>query len=379
MENFILQTNPKASYLAHKAEIDAAIHQVLDSGFYILGSEVESFEQEFAAYIGTSHAIGVANGTDAIELALRACGVGAGDAVITVSHTAVATVAAIERTGATPILVDIDPVTFTININYLEETIKKARQNSSVELKAIVPVHLYGHPADIPAIMDMAERYSLYVIEDCAQSHGATLNGRKTGSWGHLAAFSLYPTKNLGAFGDGGVVVTNDADLAQKVNILRQYGWQERYISAIPGVNSRLDPMQAAILRVKLRYLDQANYQRQQVAEKYNALLSDLPLKLPQLQGDVSHVYHQYVVRGQHRDEIMSFLKDKAIGTAIHYPAPVHLQPAYQGRVPIGESGLQMTEQICQEIFSLPMHPYLTDEEVKRVIDALSLWYQQAK
>lgn len=379
MENLILQTNPKASYLAHKAEIDAAIHQVLDSGFYILGSEVESFEQDFAAYIGTSHAIGVANGTDAIELALRACGIGAGDAVITVSHTAVATVAAIERTGATPILVDIDPVTFTLNINYLEETIKKTRQNSSVQLKAIIPVHLYGHPADIPAIMDMAERYSLYVIEDCAQSHGATLNGRKTGSWGHLAAFSLYPTKNLGALGDGGVVVTNDADLAQKVNILRQYGWQERYISAIPGVNSRLDPLQAAILRIKLRYLDQENYQRQQVAEKYNALLSDLPLKLPQLQGDVSHVYHQYVVRGQHRDEIMRFLKDKAIGTAIHYPAPVHLQPAYQFRVSIGENGMQTTEQICQEIFSLPMHPYLTDEEVKRVTDALALWYQQAK
>lgn len=379
MENVILQTNPKASYLAHKAEIDAAIHQVLESGFYILGDEVESFEQEFAAYIGTSQAIGVANGTDAIELALRACGIGAGDAVITVSHTAVATVAAIERTGATAILVDIDPVTFTINVNYLEDTIKKTGQSSSVQLKAIIPVHLYGHPADILAIMDLAERYGLYVIEDCAQSHGATLNGRKTGSWGHLAAFSLYPTKNLGALGDGGVVVTNDADLAHKVRILRQYGWQERYISAIPGVNSRLDPLQAAILRVKLRHLDQENHQRQQIAQKYNAALSELPLKLPQLQGDVSHVYHQYVLRGENRDEIMSFLKDKAIGTAIHYPAPVHLQAAYQGRIAIGENGLHTTEQICQDIFSLPMHPYLTDEEVKRVTDGLILWYQQTR
>jgi len=207
-ETVIFQSNPKANYQAHKAEIDAAIHRVLDSGWYILGREVEAFEQEFAAYMSASHCIGVGNGTDALEIALRACGIGSGDAVITVSHTAVATVAAIELTGATPVLVDVDPVTFTMEPNYLEEAIAQTRQNSSLgNLKAVIPVHLYGHPADMPAIVEIARRHELYVIEDCAQSHGATIEGRKTGIWGDLGTFSFYPTKNLGALGDGGAVV----------------------------------------------------------------------------------------------------------------------------------------------------------------------------
>lgn len=371
----ILQANPKASYLAHKAEIDAAIHQVLDSGWYILGQEVEAFEQEFADYLGVSHAIGVANGTDALEIALRACGVGAGDAVITVSHTAVATVAAIELTGARPVLVDIDPVTFTMDPNCLEDAIKENSQAG--KLKAIIPVHLYGHPADMVAIMDIANRHGLYAIEDCAQSHGARLSGRQTGSWGHLAAFSFYPTKNLGALGDGGAVVTNDGSLAEKVAIMRQYGWRERFISDIPGMNTRLDPLQAAILRVKLRYLDRENQQRQHLAEQYNRFLGDLPSKLPQRHGNVDHVYHQYVVRGKNRDDIRTFLKENYIGTAIHYPAPVHLQPAYQGRVPISDRGLKTTEEIAKEIFSLPMHPYLSDAQTQQVSEMMAMWYQQ--
>lgn len=374
-QDVILQTDPKASYLSHKAEIDAAISRVLDSGWYILGREVEAFEGEFASYVGVGYALGVANGTDALEIALRACDIGAGDAVITVSHTAVATVAAIELVGATPVLVDIDPETFTIEPNRLEDTIKEQLALGD-RLKAVIPVHLYGHPADMSAIMEVAKRHGLYVIEDCAQSHGAAIEGRPTGTWGHLAAFSFYPTKNLGALGDGGAVVTDDPELAQKMRSLREYGWRERYISEIPGMNTRLDELQAAILRVKLQYLDQDNTQRQQAASLYEALLSTTPLILPQRKGDVAHVYHQYVVRSRHRDEIRSFLKANSIGTSIHYPAPVHLQSAYQGRVAIGKGELHNTEQIGREIFSLPMQPHLTDEQVRRVSEMIVLWHQ---
>lgn len=374
----ILQTNPKAGYLAHKAEIDAAMQQVLEGGFYILGQEMEAFEQEFAAYIGAKYGIGVANGTDAIEMALRACDVGVGDVVITVSHTAVATVSAVERVGATPLLVDVDPVTYTMDVDCLEEAIAEVHQNPSIgQLKAIVPVHLYGHPANMPAIMELARRYELFVIEDCAQAHGAILDGRKIGTWGHMAAFSLYPTKNLGALGDAGIVVTNDARLAEAVSVLRQYGWRKRYISDIPGTNSRLDPLQAAILRVKLRYLDEDNAARQSVAQQYNDYLIGLPLQLPELQGNVTHVYHQYVVRGQDRDSLKNFLDSYKIGTAIHYPAPVHLQPAYQARVPLGKRGLPVTEQLCGEILSLPIHPFLTAEEVQRTAEAIVQWHQE--
>ncbi|MEG4804601.1 DegT/DnrJ/EryC1/StrS family aminotransferase [Microcoleus sp. ARI1-B5] len=378
-ETVIFQSNPKANYQAHKAEIDAAIHRVLDSGWYILGREVEAFEQEFAAYISASHCIGVANGTDALEIALRACGIGSGDAVITVSHTAVATVAAIELTGATPVLVDVDPVTFTMDANYLEEAIAQTRQNSSLgNLKAIIPVHLYGHPADMPAIVEIARRHELYVIEDCAQSHGATIEGRKTGIWGDLGTFSFYPTKNLGALGDGGAVVTNHAPLAEKVRSLQQYGWRERYISDIPGMNTRLDELQAAILRVKLAHLDEENYRRQQVANHiYDTLLFNTPLKRPQKSGNIDHVYHQYVVRDKERDDLRAFLKDNSIGTLIHYPLPVHLQPAYQGRVAVAGMGLEVTEQIGREILSLPMYPQLSDEQVQQVSKKITVWYQK--
>lgn len=377
-ETVIFQSNPKANYQAHKAEIDAAIHRVLDSGWYILGREVEAFEQEFAAYISASHCIGVANGTDALEIALRACGIGSGDAVITVSHTAVATVAAIELTGAMPVLVDVDPVTFTMEPNYLEEAIAQTRQNSSLgNLKAVIPVHLYGHPADMPAIVEIARRHELYVIEDCAQSHGATIEGRKTGIWGDLGTFSFYPTKNLGALGDGGAVVTNHAPLAEKVRSLQQYGWRERYISDIPGMNSRLDEVQAAILRVKLAHLDEENYRRQQVARHYDTLLFNTPLKLPQKCGNIDRVYHQYVVRDKKRDDLRACLKDNSIGTLIHYPLPVHLQPAYHGRVAIGGRGLEVTEQIGREILSLPMYPQLSNEQVQQVSEKITLWYQK--
>jgi dTDP-4-amino-4,6-dideoxygalactose transaminase len=357
------QTDPKAGYLAHQAEIDSAIQRVLNSGWYILGREVESFEQEFATYIGVRHAVGVASGTDALELSLRACDVGPGDLVFTVSHTAVATVAVIELAGATPVLVDIDPVTYTMDPNCLEDALAHPPDGKP---KAVIPVHLYGHPADMPSILELAKRHGLYVIEDCAQSHGATLDGRMTGAWGDIAAFSFYPTKNLGALGDGGMIVTDNPALAEQVRLLQQYGWRERYISDIPGGNSRLDELQAAVLRVKLRYLDTENMRRQNLAQTYKALLADAGLTLPGVRSCVTHVYHQYVVRLPQRDALRSYLRQVGIGTLIHYPVPVHLQPAYQGRLSIA-APLPWTEHVARQILSLPMFPQLSDDQARRV------------
>lgn len=362
----ISQTNPKAAYLEHRAELDQAIDQMLESGRYILGANVTAFEAEFAQYIGVGHTIGVANGTDALVLALRACGVGPGDAVITVSHTAVATVAAIELAGATPVFADIDPLTYTIDLNQVELLLNKLASR----VKATIPVHLYGHPADLVGLRALAQQHGVYLIEDCAQAHGACLHEQRVGSWGDMAAFSFYPTKNLGAFGDGGAVVTNNPKLAEQVRSLRQYGWQERYISGVPGYNSRLDELQAAVLRVKLRYLDQENQQRQAIAAQYHAALQDLELVLPDVAPAATHVYHQYVIRHAQRDALQSFLKAAGIGTLIHYPAPVHLQPAYQQRIPL-LLPLPQTEAIMPKILSLPMFPQLTKTEVGYICEKI--------
>jgi dTDP-4-amino-4,6-dideoxygalactose transaminase len=367
----ILPANPAANYLAHRDEIDQVIRRVLDGGMYILGQEVAKFEEEFARYLGAQHTIGVGSGTDALHVALRACGVGTGDAVVTVSHTAVATVAAIEMAGAEAVLIDIDPATATIDANRLDDVLKRQHPG---RIKAVIPVHLYGHPADMPTIMDVAERYGLLVVEDCAQSHGADLDRRKTGTWGHIAAFSFYPTKNLGALGDGGAVVTNDPRLAEQARLLREYGWRERYVSDFPGLNTRLDELQAALLRVKLRHLDEENARRQELARRYDAALSDTSVVIPHSRKGVSHVYHQYVVRTDHRDDLRSFLKANGVGTLIHYPVPVHMQPAYQGRALVDDAGLPETESICRRILSMPMHPQLTDAEVKEVGDLIVRW-----
>lgn len=357
----IPQSDPRANYLAHKTEFDAAIGAVLEGGSYILGREVAAFEREFAAYVGVAHAIGVASGTDALHLALRACGVGPGDAVLTVSHTAVATIAAVELAGAAPVLLDIDAATFTIDCSALEEAV---RQHWGAPLKAVIAVHLYGHPADLPAVMDIASRYGLHVIEDCAQSHGASIGGRRTGSWGHIAAFSFYPTKNLGALGDGGAVVTNDAALAERVRLLREYGWRERYVSDQPGMNSRLDELQAAVLRVKLRYLDRENERRRQLAAAYGEALDGAGLILPRC-SDTVHAWHQYVIRSVQRDRLRAFLRDHGVGTLIHYPLPVHLQPAYRDR--LRHTTLARTEEVAAEIVSLPMYPELSLDQVDAV------------
>jgi dTDP-4-amino-4,6-dideoxygalactose transaminase len=371
----IPQTNPKAAYLAQRDAIDAAIKRVLENGWYIQGEEVAAFEREFAAYAGAKHAVACASGTDALILALRGLGIGPGDAVITVSHTAVATVAAIELAGATPVLVDTDDC-WTLSPAALEATLK-AWPAGAPKAKAIVPVHLYGQPAAMPEIAAIAERHGLILLEDNAQAHGATLNGRMVGRWGKAAAYSLYPTKNLGAIGDGGIITTDDDQTAEALRALREYGWRERYVSAIAGMNSRLDPLQAAILRVKLGNLPADTERRRAIAARYMSGLAGLNgLGLPKLRAGAAPVYHLYVVdAGARRDELQAKLKEKGIGTLVHYPVPVHLQPAYRGRIALGAGGLPQTERAAQSVLSLPLFPQLPDSDVDAVIAAVkAVW-----
>lgn len=359
----ILCGNPRAQYLAHKSEIDNALLRVLDKGWYILGEEVKAFEAEFASYIGVAHGIGVGSGTEALHLALAACGIGPGDEVITVSHTAVATVAAIELAGAIPVLVDIEPDFYTINPCKLATAI-------TARTKAIITVHLYGQAADLEPILELARKHRLRVIEDCAQAHGATYKGQRVGSYGDMACFSFYPTKNLGALGDGGMVVTDQPELADRARLLREYGWAERYVSHIPGWNSRLDELQAAILRVKLRSLDQDNAARAHIATKYRDGLSGSGLILPFVREEATHVYHLYVVRASRRDALRQHLKDKGIAALVHYPVPVHLQPAYKGRL-AGSDNLSETERAAHDVLSLPIYPELNETDVQTVIEAV--------
>jgi len=361
----IPQTDPRAAYLAQKTEIDAAIMQVLESGQYILGRAVEQFEREFAANLGLAHGIGCASGTDALELALRACGIGEGHLVFTVSHTAVASVAAIERAGAKPVLVDIEPGGFAMDPAALDAALRDAPPGRPA---AILPVHLYGEPADLAAIGEIARAQGLRVIEDCAQSHGAVYRRRPAGSFGDIACFSFYPTKNLGALGDAGIVATADATLAEAAREIREYGWRERYVSARSGINTRLDPIQAAVLSVKLPRLRADNERRQAIAARYDERLSGLPIGLPRRRADTSHVFHQYVIRGKDRDRLREHLRAGSIGTGIHYPVPVHLHPAYRSRVALGPTGLRNSEKAAGEILSLPIYPQLADDAVDRVI-----------
>ncbi len=361
----IPQADPRAGYLEHRAAINAAIARVLDSGQYILGREAETFESRFAALIGVAHGIGCGSGTDALELAVRACGIGAGDLVFTVSHTAVATVAAIERAGALPVLIDIEKDGFNMDPEELERALKAPPPGRP---SAVMPVHLYGEPAALDGIKGLARQHGLRLIEDCAQSHGATYRGQVTGSIGDFGCFSFYPTKNLGALGDAGTLVTNDRELAVAAREIREYGWRDRYVSAVPGINSRLDPVQAAILNIKLDVLAEDNARRQAIAARYDAGFAGLPLKLPPRRNAATHVYHQYVVRTANRDGLREHLRQAGIGSGIHYPLPVHLHPAYRGRVANGPSGLCNSQKVTREILSLPIYPQLADAAVDRVI-----------
>lgn len=362
--------DPGASYRKFRREIDEAIYRVLASGQYLLGDEVAGLETEFAAYCGTRHAVCVGSGTDALELALRASGITVGGRVFTVSHTAVATATAILRTGATPVLVDIDPDTYNIDTGLLADSLARF---SACERDAIVPVHLYGQPAQMEIISMLGASYGATVVEDCAQSHGARYRGQVAGSIGRAGAYSFYPTKNLGAFGDGGAVVTNDDEVAQRVRMLRQYGWDPGRVSQEIGLNSRLDEMQAGILRVKLRHLDASNRARRCIAQTYDELLEGEPPVVPSRLTGALHVFHQYVIRVAGRDCLRDFLRENGVDCLVHYPLPVHLHPAFAS-MPRGVGGLAHTEEAALGILSLPIFPEMTLESATRVAGLIVEW-----
>jgi len=349
-------------YESIKYEIDNATARVLKSGWFILGSEVQAFEKEFAEYIGVKFASGVGSGTEAIHIALLALGVGAGDEVITVPNTAVATVVAIEMTGARAVLCDVRPDSMLMDVEKLERAI-------TPRTKAIVPVHLFGQSCDLDPILRIARTRRIFVLEDCAQAHGATYRGKRVGTFGDIAAFSFYPTKNLGAYGDGGAILTNDAALAERVNLLRQYGWRERYASDIKGMNSRLDELQAAILRVKLRLLDAWNAARRERAALYTELLRTITPPREMSYGQ--RVYHLYVVQSSKRDALIAHLKTRGIGTAIHYPQMIHRQAAYTN-LGYGAGSLPIAEKLEREILSLPLYPELSLDDVRAVAQAVN-------
>jgi len=351
-----------AGYQSLKPELDEAVSRVLSSGAYVLGENVHAFEQEFADWLGIEEVVSVGSGTDAIYLVLKALEIGAGDEVVTVSHTAVNTVLAISKAGATPVLVDIDPETFCLDPNALAEV-------TSDRTRAIMPVHLYGHPADMDAIMDFAGKRGLPVIEDCAQAHGAGYRGKKVGTIGTAGCFSFYPTKNLGACGDGGAVSSNNPALASKIRSLRNCGQgEERYHNLYKGDVSRLDELQAAILRVKLKALDGFTEKRRNVAGYYRDALADSGLVLPAESEAARHVYHLYVVRSIERDRLCQHLASAGVRALVHYPVPVHMQPAYAGVT----SGQQpVTEKIVREILSLPIFPEITEPQLQHVAETL--------
>lgn len=360
--------NPYSSYKAYKSEIDQAIQRVINSGSYILGKEVEAFEQEFASFNNENfHAIGVANGTDAIALCLRSLGLGFGDEVITPSHTAVATVAGIEQAGCSPVFADIDPVSRCM-------APKSVIQRINSKTRAIMPVHIYGQPADMPKLLEIAQDKNLEIIEDCSQAHGAEINGSKVGTFGILAAFSCYPTKNLGGTGDGGVILSETLELAEQIKSLRQYGWNNQRESVKPGFNSRLDEMQAAILRVKLKHLSEDNRKRREIADRYDEAFSSLPVTLPHRPQNQLHAMHLYVIECDQRDELLKYLRSNQVGASLHYPLAVHQHVAYSERIRGGDY-LPVTENFYQKNLTLPMFPELSDEAVDKIISSVRTWF----
>ena len=357
----VLLTDLKKEYLSISEELNRNIRRVLNSGFYILGEEVKKFEENFSKYTGTDYAVGVNSGSDALFLALKSMGVGKGDEVITVSHTFISTVDAISRSGAKPVFVDINHDTYCMDVSKIEEKITE-------KTKAILPVHLYGHPADMDPICKLKEDYGLYVIEDACQAHGAEYNGKKAGSIGDMGCFSFYPTKNLGAYGDGGAVVTDNEEIKEKLIQMRNYGQSEKYHHDFVGVNSRLDELQAVILQTKLKHLDKWIERRRKNAEIYRRLLQDSDVILPVEKRFAKHAYHLYVIRSKNRDYLKKKLLQNDINAQIHYPIPVHKQKAYLN---FNDFKLDTTDKICNEILSLPLHPWMDYEEILKVTDCL--------
>ena len=357
----------RREYNELSGEIDEAIRGVCRNGRFVLGKKVEEFEAAFAGYIGDAvHAVGVGSGTEAIHLCLVASGVGNGDYVITVPNTAVPTVSAISLSGAIPLMVDIDPESYTMDPSLLMDMVKKEKKRLGSRLKAIVPVHLYGQSAPMEPIVEIAKEFDIRVIEDACQAHGALYHGRKVGSLGDYAAFSFYPSKNLGAYGDGGMVLTKDPDEARKIKMLRNYGQEKRYYHRIKGFNSRLDELQAAILLVKLKYLDQWNSRRRGIAHIYSEQITAVHAGKPKEMSYGKHAFHLYVIRHPRREDLRAYLEQGGVQTLIHYPVPIHLQEAYRD-LGYGKHSFPVAENCAEEILSLPIFPQLRDEEVLRV------------
>ena len=353
----------RSQYQAIKQEITTAVEDVLENMQLFLGPQVQAFENEFAMYCGCGHGVGVASGTDALALALRACGIGPGDEVITVANTFIATVEAIALVGATPVFVDIDPGTYTMDWRQLDQVL-------TPRTRAILPVHLYGHPVDMQPVLDFARSHGLRVIEDASQAHGAAYQGQRVGSFGDIGCFSLYYSKNLGAYGEAGVCVTNDSSLAESLRTVRDHGSRIRYQHEVLGVNARLDELQAAVLRVKLRYLDQWNAARQAHAQAYTQQLRGIVEAVPVVQPCATHVYCYYVVQVQERDHFRKMLEQEGVATGIHYPTPIHLQPACV-RYGYKPGMLPVTEAVTGWIVSLPMYPELSPEQIQTVVNAV--------
>lgn len=349
-----------AAYVEIKDEIDTSIARVLDSGSYILGDEVEQFEREYAAYCQTAHAIGVANGLDALHLALLAMGVGPGDEVIVPSNTYIATWLAVSHCGAIPVPVEPDYATHNIDVGRIEAAI-------SSRTKVILPVHLYGQPANLDPIIEVAQKHGILVLEDAAQAHGASYKGKRLGGHGDAVAWSFYPGKNLGALGDGGAVTTNDASIADRIRVLRNYGSRKKYVNEVLGFNSRLDPMQAGILRAKLKHLDEWNGRRRSIARSYLESLAGTDLILPAVPEWAEPVWHLFVVRHHHRDQLQKTLAQSQVGTVIHYPIPPHQQKAYE-HLELAQKHFPIAEQLAGEVLSLPIGPQLGQQNVETVV-----------
>jgi dTDP-4-amino-4,6-dideoxygalactose transaminase len=354
-------------YKEHEEEIDAAIKKVTTKGDFILGEDVRLFEEEFAQFCGTKYCVGVASGTDALFFALKGLEIGQGDEVITAANTYIATTLAISMTGAKPILVDMDPLTYNIDTTQIEKKITK-------KTKVIIPVHLYGQPADMDPIKKLAKKYNLKILEDSAQAQGATYKGKRTGGLGDIAGFSFYPGKNIGAFGDAGAITTNNKHLADKIRLLRNWGMKVKYYHEIKGYNSRLDTIQAAILRVKLKYLDQWNRRRRAIAAKYDSLFQDTVFITPHMLASVESVYHVYLIQVSKRDELLDYLKKNGIHAGIHYPIPLHLQKANKD-LGYKKGDFPNTEKYSKKIISLPIYPELTDEEIEYIASKVKKFY----
>lgn len=350
-------------YNTIKTEVDDAIGKVLQNGQFILGPKVTELESEIAKYHGVKHAVGVASGTDALVLALRALDIGPGDEVIVPAFTFFATAEAVSTVGATPVFVDIELETYCIDTNQIEDKI-------TGNTKAIIPVHLYGHAADMDAIMAIAEKHNLKVIEDNAQAFGAEYKGRKTGSMGHVSCFSFFPSKNLGTYGDGGMLATNDEQVTDKVKMLRAHGWKQKYFPITIGYNSRLDELHAAILLVKLKYVDDWNKKRTAVAQQYNELLKSADVIIPIEAPYARHVYHMYVIRTQRRNELQSYLKENDIASAIYYPVPLHLLDAYN-HLGYAKGAFPNSEKACEETLAIPMYPDMPKEQIELTVKAI--------